>query len=61
MNDRRSIDKRPRTLPAHALRAVAVAAQADPATVRRVLRGERVRGMVAERIRVALAERETKA
>jgi hypothetical protein len=40
-----------------ALREVAVAAQADPRTVQRVLRGENVRGSVRDRIERALAER----
>lgn len=36
------------------LRALAVAADCDPRTVRKVLRGERVTGMAAERARVVL-------
>lgn len=39
------------------LRALAVEASADPRTVARVLRGERVRGMADERIRRALEVR----
>lgn len=44
-------------IPASTLRELAVAASADPRTVRRVLLGERVRGMADDRIRRALVER----
>lgn len=45
------------TLGTAEIRAIAVGADADPRTVRRVLSGERVRGMVDARIRRALAAR----
>lgn len=43
--------------PPHVLRRIAAAADADPRTVARYLRGERVRvGSVAERIACAVAD-----
>jgi len=45
------------TLPAHQLRAIAVEAEVDPRTVRRLLRGERVLALPAQRIRRALLNR----
>lgn len=42
-------------LPAHEVRRISVAAGADPRTVQRVLRGETVRPMCAQRIADALA------
>lgn len=47
----------PATLPAHILRAVAVDAEVDPRTVRRLLQGERVLPLLEARIRRALAHR----
>jgi hypothetical protein len=41
-------------LPSHRIRAVAVAAEADPRTVRRLIAGERVLPMQRERIERAL-------
>lgn len=41
-------------LPAHIVRMIAVESHCDPRTVERVLRGERARGMVDDRIRRAL-------
>ena len=45
-----------RMLPNHELRKVAVAAEADPRTVRKFIKGEPVQGLVGERIRRALNE-----
>jgi hypothetical protein len=42
---------------AHVLRAVAVDAEVDPRTVQRLLRGDRVLPLTAQRIRRALASR----
>jgi len=44
-------------LPISIVRELSVAASADPRSVQRVLRGERVRGMADGRIRRALAVR----
>jgi hypothetical protein len=44
-------------LGAHILRAVAVDAEVDPRTVQRLLRGDRVLPLTAQRIRRALANR----
>lgn len=41
-------------MPEAQVRRVAVEADADPRTVRRVLRGESTRGMAAERVRMVL-------
>lgn len=41
-------------MPEAQVRRVAVESDADPRTVRRVLRGEATRGMAAERIRTVL-------
>lgn len=41
---------------AHTIRTIAVAATADPRTVRRYLRGETVKHTSAARVRAALAE-----
>jgi translation initiation factor 2 alpha subunit (eIF-2alpha) len=41
---------------AHDIRSFAVAAEADPRSVRKVLRGDRLRGPVDRRIRRVLAE-----
>lgn len=43
-----------RKLPAHVLRRIAVAADADPRSVQRVFAGEHLRGSVDERIRRAI-------
>jgi hypothetical protein len=45
-----------RTLDAHELRTVAVAAACDPRSVQRVLRGEPMRSSVLSRIERAIAE-----
>ena len=45
----------PRDVDTAMIRRLAVEADADPRTVRRVLRGERVRGMVDRRVRRVLA------
>lgn len=47
----------PGPAPAHLLRELAVEAGADPRTVARVMRGTRARGMVHDRIVLALARR----
>jgi len=46
----------PTRLPAHKLRAVAVKAQVDPRTVRRVLAGRPTREICAERVRGAISD-----
>jgi hypothetical protein len=45
------------TITPHLVRSIAVEASADPRTVRRVLEGERAKGMVDDRIRAVLAQR----
>jgi hypothetical protein len=44
------------TIPAGQLRRIAVDADADPRSVRAVLRGRRLRGMVDDRVRRALQD-----
>jgi hypothetical protein len=44
----------PRRLPEHIIRRIAVAGEVDPRTVRKLLRGEPVRGAAGERGRDAL-------
>jgi len=44
-------------IPASVLRALAVAAEADPRTIQKVLRGQRAQGMTDARIRRVLAAR----
>jgi hypothetical protein len=48
--------RRPRPLPLHRLREIGVAANVDPRSVERVLLGLPTRGMVRERVELALVE-----
>jgi hypothetical protein len=49
-------EKSKTSLPAHLLRKCSVLAPADPRSIRKLLRGERLAPMTAERIRRALRE-----